>query len=47
MTEPGRGRKRFRFGEFVLSPSTRSLTHLGRPAPLIPRYLDLLLLLGT
>ena len=37
--------RRYRFGEFVLSPTRRSLRHRGREVPLIPRYLDLLLLL--
>lgn len=38
-------RTRYRFGGFTLSPSRRSLRHEGREVPLIPRYLDLLLLL--
>jgi len=38
-------RPRYRFGEFVLSPSRRVLLRGGREVPLIPRYLDLLLLL--
>ncbi|HET7293990.1 MAG TPA: winged helix-turn-helix domain-containing protein, partial [Vicinamibacteria bacterium] len=38
-------RPRYRFGDFVLSPSQRALLRAGRPVPLIPRYLDLLLLL--
>ncbi len=37
--------RRFRFGDFTLSPARRSLRHQGREVPLIPRYLDLLLLL--
>jgi len=41
---PG-SRPRFLFGEFVLSPSQRLLLRAGREVPLIPRYLDLLLLL--
>ncbi len=36
---------RFRFGEFVLSPRQRLLVRNGTPVPLIPKYLDLLLLL--
>lgn len=36
---------RYRFGEFTLSPTRRSLRKNGREVPLIPRYLDLLLLL--
>jgi len=36
---------RYRFGEFVLSPSRRQLLKGGEPVPLIPRYFDLLLLL--
>ena len=36
---------RYRFGEFTLSPTRRSLQRNGREVPLIPRYLDLLLLL--
>jgi DNA-binding winged helix-turn-helix (wHTH) protein len=39
------GRPRYRFGEFTLSPARRSLARAGREVPLIPRYLDLLLLL--
>jgi DNA-binding winged helix-turn-helix (wHTH) protein len=38
-------RPRFRFAEFTLSPACRSLRRGGREVPLIPRYLDLLLLL--
>ena len=36
---------RYRFAEFALSPARRSLVRSGREVPLIPRYLDLLLLL--
>jgi DNA-binding winged helix-turn-helix (wHTH) protein len=36
---------RYRFAEFTLSPSRRSLLRSGREVPLIPRYLDLLVLL--
>ncbi|MGH9870831.1 MAG: winged helix-turn-helix domain-containing protein, partial [Candidatus Polarisedimenticolia bacterium] len=36
---------RYRFGEFVLSPTRRLLHGGGREIPLIPRYFDLLLLL--
>jgi DNA-binding winged helix-turn-helix (wHTH) protein len=36
---------RYRFAEFVVSPSRRLLLHRGLPVPLIPRYFDLLLLL--
>jgi DNA-binding winged helix-turn-helix (wHTH) protein len=39
------GRPRYRFAEFSLSPARRSLRRAGREVPLIPRYLDLLLLL--
>ena len=39
------GRPRYRFAEFTLSPARRSLFRSGREVPLIPRYLDLLLLL--
>ncbi|HSD66651.1 MAG TPA: winged helix-turn-helix domain-containing protein, partial [Vicinamibacteria bacterium] len=38
-------RPRYRFAEFTLSPARRSLSRAGREVPLIPRYLDLLLLL--
>ena len=38
-------RTRYHFGGFTLSPSRRSLRHEGREVPLIPRYLDLLVLL--
>ena len=36
---------RFRFAEFVLSPRRRLLLRDGAPVALIPKYLDLLLLL--
>ena len=36
---------RFRFAEFVLSPRRRLLLRNGTPVALIPKYLDLLLLL--
>jgi DNA-binding winged helix-turn-helix (wHTH) protein len=36
---------RFRFADFVVSPSRRLLLRRGEPVPLIPRYFDLLLLL--
>jgi DNA-binding winged helix-turn-helix (wHTH) protein len=39
------GRRQYRFGAFTLSPSRRALQSGGRDVPLIPRYLDLLLLL--
>jgi DNA-binding winged helix-turn-helix (wHTH) protein len=39
------GRPRYRFAEFTLSPARRALLREGREVPLIPRYLDLLLLL--
>jgi DNA-binding winged helix-turn-helix (wHTH) protein len=39
------GRPRYRFAEFTLSPARRSLRRAGREVPLIPRYLDLLVLL--
>ena len=35
----------YRFGAFLLSPARRVLLEGGREVPLIPRYLDLLLLL--
>jgi DNA-binding winged helix-turn-helix (wHTH) protein len=38
-------RLRYRFGPFVLSPQRRVLLREGIEVPLIPRYLDLLLLL--
>jgi DNA-binding winged helix-turn-helix (wHTH) protein len=37
--------RRYRFGEFTLSPSRRLLRQGRREVPLIPRYLDLLILL--
>jgi DNA-binding winged helix-turn-helix (wHTH) protein len=37
--------RRYRFGDFTLSPARRALRHRGSEVPLIPRYLDLLLLL--
>ena len=39
------GRPRYQFSEFTLSPARRILLRSGREIPLIPRYLDLLLLL--
>jgi DNA-binding winged helix-turn-helix (wHTH) protein len=42
---PSSGRARYRFAEFTLSPARRSLVRAGREVPLIPRYLDLLILL--
>jgi DNA-binding winged helix-turn-helix (wHTH) protein len=42
---PSPGRARYRFAEFTLSPARRALFRAGREVPLIPRYLDLLLLL--
>jgi DNA-binding winged helix-turn-helix (wHTH) protein len=36
---------RYRFAEFTLSPARRALFRSGREVPLIPRYLDLLVLL--
>jgi DNA-binding winged helix-turn-helix (wHTH) protein len=42
---PSVGRPRYRFADFTLSPDRRSLRRGGREVPLIPRYLDLLLLL--
>ena len=36
---------RYRFAEFVLSPSRRVLLRRGTEVPLIPRYFDLLVLL--
>lgn len=36
---------RYSFGEFLLSPSRRLLLRKGREIPLVPRYLDLLLML--
>src|SRR6267142_5205426 len=37
--------RRYRFAEFTVSPSRRTLTRAGREVPLIPRYFDLLVLL--
>jgi DNA-binding winged helix-turn-helix (wHTH) protein len=42
---PAAPRRRFRFAEFTLSPARRWLRRAGGEVPLIPRYLDLLLLL--
>ncbi|HUL77122.1 MAG TPA: transcriptional regulator, partial [Vicinamibacteria bacterium] len=42
---PPTGRPRYRFADLVLSPARRSLRREGREVPLIPRYLDLLILL--
>jgi DNA-binding winged helix-turn-helix (wHTH) protein len=39
------GGRLYRFGEFTLSPARRSLRRGGREVALIPRYLDLLMLL--
>jgi DNA-binding winged helix-turn-helix (wHTH) protein len=39
------GRARYRFAEFTLSPARRALFRGDEEVPLIPRYLDLLLLL--
>jgi len=36
---------RYRFADFTVSPSRRTLTRAGREIPLIPRYFDLLVLL--
>src|SRR5262245_2666768 len=38
-------RRRYLFGEFVLSPQQRVLLRRGAPVPLIPKYFDLLVLL--
>lgn len=38
-------RSRYRFAGFTLSPARRQLLRDGREVPLVPRYLDLLLLL--
>ena len=38
-------RNRYRFARFTLSPGHRTLVRDGRQVPIIPRYLDLLLLL--
>src|SRR5262245_34397694 len=45
MPSPAPGRTQYRFGPFVLSPARRSLSRDGQDVALIPRYLDLLLLL--
>lgn len=45
MAETSPLRRRYRFAEFTLSPARRSLRRGGREVPLIPRYLDLLLML--
>ena len=37
--------RRYRFGEFVLSPRRRTLMRMDRVLPLIPRYFDLLVFL--
>ena len=42
---PAPGRPRYRFADFTLAPLRRSLARDGREVPLIPRYLDLLVLL--
>jgi DNA-binding winged helix-turn-helix (wHTH) protein len=42
---PSSGLPRYRFAEFTLSPARRALLRGGKEVPLIPRYLDLLLLL--
>jgi DNA-binding winged helix-turn-helix (wHTH) protein len=42
---PGSTPLRYRFLEFSLLPARRSLRRAGREVPLIPRYLDLLMLL--
>jgi DNA-binding winged helix-turn-helix (wHTH) protein len=39
------GRPRYGFADFTLAPRRRSLRRGGREVPLIPRYLDLLILL--
>ena len=38
-------RTRYHFAAFTLSPGQRALLRGGRVVPIIPRYLDLLLLL--
>jgi DNA-binding winged helix-turn-helix (wHTH) protein len=40
-----KGRPRYRFAEFTVSPARRLLLRTGREIPLIPRYFDLLVLL--
>ncbi len=48
MTDPaGKKGLRYRFADFTLSPSRRTLLRAGNEIPLIPRYFDLLLLLIT
>jgi DNA-binding winged helix-turn-helix (wHTH) protein len=42
---PSGSRRFYRFADFTLSPAQRLLQRHGREVPLIPRYLDLLLLL--
>lgn len=42
---PGSSRPRYRFAEFTLLPARRGLFRAGREVPLIPRYLDLLVML--
>ena len=37
--------RRYRFGEFIVSPRRRVLVRNGREQPLIPRYFDLLVFL--
>jgi len=44
-SESGKPRVCYRFAEFTLSPARRVLLRGDREAPLIPRYLDLLILL--
>jgi DNA-binding winged helix-turn-helix (wHTH) protein len=43
--QPAGARTRYRFGDFVVSRARRQLLKNGCEVPLIPRYLDLLLLL--
>jgi DNA-binding winged helix-turn-helix (wHTH) protein len=45
MGSPAPSRRLYRFADFALSPGERVLRQRGRAVPLIPRYLDLLLLL--
>src|SRR5262245_4708354 len=45
MSEERRKAPRYRFADFVVSPSRRLLLRDGETVPLIPRYCDLLLLL--
>ena len=42
---PGSPPTRYRFAEFTLLPARRSLRRAGREVPIIPRYLDLLVLI--